>query len=77
MAILAIDASSPFSGGTLLGNRIRMQPVLAKSGGVYMRSLANRGGSTVGWPGRPGHLIHTGRGWKRLHHNRDRRCRPG
>lgn len=41
-SILAIDASSPFSGGSLLGNRIRMQETLW-SEGIFMRSLANRG----------------------------------
>lgn len=42
LAVIAVDASSPFSGGSLLGNRIRMQESLSKYG-VYMRSLANRG----------------------------------
>ncbi|MCL6090545.1 MAG: methylmalonyl Co-A mutase-associated GTPase MeaB [Candidatus Thermoplasmatota archaeon] len=42
ISVVAIDASSPFSGGSLLGNRIRMQESLSKYG-VYMRSLANRG----------------------------------
>ena len=41
-AVLAIDASSPFTGGSLLGNRIRMQDKLRDSH-VFMRSLANRG----------------------------------
>lgn len=42
VAVLAVDASSPFTGGSLLGNRIRMQESLSKYG-VYMRSLASRG----------------------------------
>ncbi|MCL5783350.1 MAG: methylmalonyl Co-A mutase-associated GTPase MeaB [Candidatus Thermoplasmatota archaeon] len=42
VSVVAVDASSPFSGGSLLGNRIRMQESLSKYG-VYMRSLANRG----------------------------------
>ncbi len=42
VSVVAIDASSPFTGGSLLGNRIRMQESLTKYG-VYMRSLANRG----------------------------------
>ncbi len=42
VSILAIDASSPFSGGSFLGNRIRMQEALS-SRGIFMRSLANRG----------------------------------
>ncbi|MCL4341996.1 MAG: methylmalonyl Co-A mutase-associated GTPase MeaB [Candidatus Thermoplasmatota archaeon] len=42
VSVVAIDASSPFTGGSLLGNRIRMQESLTRYG-VYMRSLANRG----------------------------------
>lgn len=42
VAVLAVDASSPFTGGSLLGNRIRMQDSLSKFG-VFMRSLASRG----------------------------------
>ncbi len=42
VAILAIDASSPFTMGSLLGNRIRMQTDLTESG-IYMRSLSTRG----------------------------------
>lgn len=42
VSVVAIDASSPFSGGSLLGNRIRMQESLSQYG-VFMRSLANRG----------------------------------
>lgn len=42
VAIVAVDPSSPFSGGAILGDRIRMQ---AHSGdeGVYIRSLGTRG----------------------------------
>lgn len=42
VSVVAIDASSPFSGGSLLGNRIRMQESLTRHG-VFMRSLATRG----------------------------------
>lgn len=42
VSVLAIDASSPFSGGSFLGNRIRMQESLS-SRGIFMRSIANRG----------------------------------
>ena len=42
VSVLAVDASSPYSGGSLLGNRIRMQDALFTHG-IYMRSLANRG----------------------------------
>ncbi len=42
VAILAIDASSPYTGGSFLGNRIRMQDQLWENK-IYMRSLANRG----------------------------------
>jgi LAO/AO transport system kinase len=42
VAVVAVDPSSPFSGGAILGDRIRMQ---AHSGdtGVYIRSLGTRG----------------------------------
>ncbi len=42
VAVLAVDPSSPFSGGALLGDRIRMEQV-ASDPGVYVRSLASRG----------------------------------
>ncbi|HEX5510644.1 MAG TPA: methylmalonyl Co-A mutase-associated GTPase MeaB [Actinomycetales bacterium] len=42
VGVLAIDPSSPFSGGALLGDRIRMQDH-ALDPGVYIRSMASRG----------------------------------
>lgn len=42
VAVLAIDPSSPFSGGALLGDRIRMSEH-ALDTGVYIRSMATRG----------------------------------
>jgi LAO/AO transport system kinase len=42
VGILAIDPSSPFSGGALLGDRIRMRD-LAGDEGVFIRSMASRG----------------------------------
>lgn len=42
VAVLAVDPSSPFSGGALLGDRIRMQDH-AGDRGVYIRSMASRG----------------------------------
>ncbi|HEC09352.1 MAG TPA: methylmalonyl Co-A mutase-associated GTPase MeaB [Acidimicrobiales bacterium] len=42
MAILAVDPSSPYSGGAILGDRVRMQDH-ATSGDVYIRSMATRG----------------------------------
>ncbi len=42
IAIVAIDPSSPFSGGSILGDRIRMGE-LAGDPGVYVRSMATRG----------------------------------
>lgn len=41
-SIIAVDATSPYSGGTLLGNRIRMQDSLNRTS-IFMRSLASRG----------------------------------
>jgi LAO/AO transport system kinase len=42
VGILAVDPSSPFSGGAVLGDRIRMQGV-ATDPGVFIRSMASRG----------------------------------
>jgi LAO/AO transport system kinase len=42
VAVLAIDPSSPFSGGALLGDRIRMQGH-ATEPGVFIRSMGSRG----------------------------------
>lgn len=42
VAVLAVDPSSPFSGGAILGDRIRMQRWHADPG-VFIRSLASRG----------------------------------
>ena len=42
VAVLAIDPSSPFSGGALLGDRVRMQNH-ALDPGVFIRSMATRG----------------------------------
>lgn len=42
VGVLAVDPSSPFSGGALLGDRIRMQQH-ATDEGVFIRSMASRG----------------------------------
>jgi LAO/AO transport system kinase len=42
VGIIAIDPTSPFTGGALLGDRIRMQDVSMDSG-VFVRSMATRG----------------------------------
>lgn len=42
VGVLAVDPSSPFSGGALLGDRVRMQ-AHALDPGVYIRSMATRG----------------------------------
>jgi len=42
VAVLAVDPSSPFSGGALLGDRVRMADH-AVDDGVYIRSMATRG----------------------------------
>lgn len=42
IAVLAIDPSSPFTGGALLGDRIRMQ-MHSLDEGVFIRSMATRG----------------------------------
>ncbi|MGH7968424.1 MAG: methylmalonyl Co-A mutase-associated GTPase MeaB, partial [Limisphaerales bacterium] len=42
VGIIAVDPTSPFSGGALLGDRIRMQG-LSTDEGIYIRSMATRG----------------------------------
>ena len=42
VGIVAVDPTSPFTGGALLGDRIRMEEI-ALDPGVYIRSLASRG----------------------------------
>lgn len=42
VAVLAVDPTSPFSGGALLGDRVRMQDH-ATDPGVFIRSMASRG----------------------------------
>lgn len=52
VAVLAIDPSSPYSGGAILGDRVRMSDH-ATDAGVYIRSMATRGhlgGLSVGTP---------------------------
>jgi LAO/AO transport system kinase len=44
VGIIAVDPSSPFTGGALLGDRVRMGE-LPKDGQVYFRSMASRGAS--------------------------------
>lgn len=42
VGIIAVDPSSPFTGGALLGDRIRMQN-MATDPGIFIRSMASRG----------------------------------
>jgi LAO/AO transport system kinase len=42
IAIITVDPTSPFTGGALLGDRIRMQD-LAGDPGIFIRSMASRG----------------------------------
>lgn len=43
VAVVAVDPSSPLSGGAILGDRVRLQERHALDDDVYMRSLASRG----------------------------------
>ena len=43
VAVVAVDPTSPFSGGAILGDRVRM-PTLFTDPGVFIRSMASRGG---------------------------------
>lgn len=42
VAVLAVDPSSPFTGGAVLGDRVRMQDHVSDRG-VYIRSMSSRG----------------------------------
>lgn len=42
VGVIAVDPSSPFTGGALLGDRIRMD-ALATEPGIFIRSMASRG----------------------------------
>ncbi|MFQ5942428.1 MAG: methylmalonyl Co-A mutase-associated GTPase MeaB [Anaerolineales bacterium] len=42
VAIVAVDPTSPFTGGAILGDRIRMRDLSGDSG-IFIRSMANRG----------------------------------
>ena len=44
VGVIAVDPSSPFTGGAVLGDRIRMQEI-ASDPGVFVRSMASRGRS--------------------------------
>lgn len=44
VGVVAVDPTSPFTGGALLGDRVRMQE-LSSEPGVFIRSLATRGSS--------------------------------
>ena len=44
VGIIAVDPSSPFTGGAVLGDRVRMQD-LPRDGSVFIRSMATRGAS--------------------------------
>ena len=55
VGVIAIDPSSPFSGGSILGDRIRMNE-LVEDTGVFIRSMATRGAlgglARAAWPNR-------------------------
>ncbi len=42
VAVIAVDPSSPFTGGAILGDRVRMRD-LAGDAGIFIRSMASRG----------------------------------
>ena len=49
VGIIAVDPSSPFTGGAVLGDRIRMQQHYLDDG-VFIRSMATRGSIGATWP---------------------------
>ena len=56
VGILAVDPSSPFSGGALLGDRVRMSDLNLDSG-VFIRSVATRG-NAGGLTATTGEILH-------------------
>jgi LAO/AO transport system kinase len=65
LAVLAIDPSSPFTGGAILGDRVRMSDH-ALDDGVFIRSMATRGhlgGLGLATPGAVRLLHAAGRPW--------------
>ena len=64
VGIIAVDPTSPFSGGAILGDRIRMND-LTLDEGVFIRSMGTRGGCSQG----------DGCVRQRCHLCRNRRCR--
>jgi len=65
VAVLAIDPSSPFTGGAILGDRVRMQDH-ATDPGVFIRSMATRGhlgGLSLATPAAARLLDAIGRRW--------------
>ena len=71
VGIIAVDPTSPFSGGALLGDRLRMQDITSDEG-VFVRSMATRGTlgglskATADTDQDPGCL------WQRFYPHRDR-----
>jgi LAO/AO transport system kinase len=65
LAVLAVDPSSPFTGGAILGDRVRMSDH-ALDDGVFIRSMATRGhlgGLGLATPGAVRLLHAAGRPW--------------
>jgi len=65
VGVLAVDPSSPFSGGAILGDRVRMQHHTTDTG-VFIRSMASRGhlgGLALATPQSVRVLDAVGKGW--------------
>jgi LAO/AO transport system kinase len=65
VGVLAVDPTSPFSGGAILGDRVRMQHHTADAG-VFIRSMATRGhlgGLALATPQAVRVLDAVGKGW--------------
>jgi putative protein kinase ArgK-like GTPase of G3E family len=75
VAVVAVDPSSPITGGALLGDRVRMQEY-AGDRAVFIRSMASRGHAGPDRDGRDG--AERGRsGGRGGHHGRPRGARDG
>ena len=71
--MVAVDPSSPFTGGAVLGDRVRMRD-LAGDSGVFIRSMAARG-SLGGIAQKTAALVQVfdAAGYE-THHDRNGRC---
>ena len=74
VGVVAVDPTSPFSGGAILGDRVRMQ-AHAGDDGVFIRSMATRGQVSINSAGNRGRRSRLGSRRRCDRLSRRRRCR--